>query len=158
MLCFPSHKRVHHIQVLKLTNYWNTGIILVKGGAMRSIFVWLLVLFILVSGVAFGKENVERRDPLLYGLASFVIPGLGQFIQGDTNKALTHFLVDVAIGVAGGYLALFTPYAFVTPVIAAAHLVWALYSAMDSYEMAVAYNKEHGFAQAGSPLFVMVTK
>jgi len=125
---------------------------------MRSICVWLLALFVLVSGVAFGKENVERRDPLLYGLASFVIPGLGQFLQGDTNKALTHFLVAIAIGVAGGYLAVFTPYAFVTPVIAAAHLVWALYSAMDSYEMAVAYNKEHGFSHARNPLFAMVTK
>lgn len=117
-----------------------------------------LVLCVLVPQVVMAKEAAEPRNPLLYGLASFIVPGLGQLLQGDTDKALTHFLIDVAIGVVGGYLAAFTPWGYVAPIAAAAHLVWAVYSAMDSYEMAVRYNEEHGFSHAKSPLFAMVTK
>lgn len=111
--------------------------------------VWLSLLVVLVlafSGFpATAKDAEGPRNPLLMGLASFVIPGLGQAIQGDLEKGLTHFLIDVAIGVAGGYLAYLTPYGFIAPVIVAGHLVWAVYSAVDSYQMAVEFNKAHGY-------------
>lgn len=114
---------------------------------VRAFFLCSL-LFVGVWGTVFtgtAKEIEGPRNPLLMGLASFVIPGLGQVIQGDLEKGLTHFLVDVAIGVAGGYLAWLTPYSFLSPVIVAAHLVWAVYSAVDSYQMAVEYNAAHGY-------------
>lgn len=111
-------------------------------------FVGLAVVLLALGFVGLptlAKDVEGPRNPLLMGLASFVVPGLGQVIQGDMEKGLTHFLIDVAIGVAGGYLAYLTPYGFITPVVVAAHLVWAIYSATDSYQMAVEYNKAHGY-------------
>jgi len=117
---------------------------------MRKTALLSLLVMVLVSSsfAAIAKDAEGPRNPLLMGLASFVIPGLGQAIQGDFEKGLTHFLIAVAIGVGGGYLAYLTPYGFITPVIVGAHLVWAIYSAVDSYQMAVEFNKTHGYSAA----------
>ena len=98
-----------------------------------------------LPGIA--AEEATPRDPLLMGVASFLVPGLGQFIQGDTDTALTHFLVALVIPVAGGYLAIASPAPSLVSVAAGiAQLSWAFYSATDSYKMAVEYNEEHGFS------------
>lgn len=117
---------------------------------MRRVVLLSLLATILVSFgfQAIAKDAEGPRNPLLMGLASFVVPGLGQVIQGDFEKGLTHFLIAVAIGVGGGYLAYLTPYGFIAPVIMGAHLVWAIYSAVDSYQMAVEFNKTRGYAVA----------
>ena len=105
----------------------------------------VMVGVLLVAGFAFAQDAAAPRDPMLMGVASFVVPGLGQFLQGDVNKAVTHFVVAVAISTAGFYLAWITP-APVYPLVGLATLGWAFYSAMDSYQMAVQYNQEHGFS------------
>jgi len=107
--------------------------------------VAMVVALGLVVAPAFAQHVATPRDPLLMGVASFVVPGLGQFLQGDVSKAVTHFVVAVAISTAGFYLAWLTP-APVYPLVGLATLGWALYSAMDSYQMAVEYNREHGFS------------
>ncbi|MCX7751056.1 MAG: hypothetical protein N2320_05940, partial [Candidatus Bipolaricaulota bacterium] len=59
--------------------------------------------------VALGVGAVGREEPnlvpLLHGLASFVVPGFGQYLNGEYEKALVHFGVAVGIGAVGGYLA-----------------------------------------------------
>ncbi len=103
----------------------------------------------LVAAVAlpvFGQLDTGPRDPLLMGVASFVVPGLGQALQGDFNKGLTHFLVAAAISVGGYYIAWYAPFPFALPLVGLAELGWAFYSAADSYQMAVEYNQEHGFS------------
>lgn len=106
----------------------------------------LLVAF-QVMGAAQEEEQVTPKNPLLYGLASFVVPGVGQFLNGETNKALTHFLLGVAIPVVGYYAAVASP----TPLLVisatgVAQLGWALFSAMDAYEVAKRFNETHGVA------------
>jgi len=89
------------------------------------------------------------RDPLVYGLASFLIPGLGQYLNGEPDKALVHFLVAVAIPTVGYYMAAITLnplLAYVTPL---AQLGWSIYSALDAYNVAKAYNEAHGFTSLG---------
>ncbi|MGY4707820.1 hypothetical protein ACVNPS_08765 [Candidatus Bipolaricaulota sp. J31] len=85
------------------------------------------------------------RDPLIHGLASFLIPGLGQYLNDEPDKALVHFLVAVAIPTVGYYVAAITlnPFlAYVTPI---AQLGWSIYSALDAYNVAKAYNEAQGF-------------
>lgn len=106
-----------------------------------------LLLAFQVIGAAQEEEQVSPKNPLLYGVASFVIPGSGQFLNGETNKALTHFLVAVAIPVVGYYAALASP----TPVLVGAaagvaQLGWAFLSAMDAYRVAQRFNEAHGLA------------
>ncbi len=110
----------------------------------------LVAVAVLLSGWAFlsgAAEAPKERNPLLMGLASFIIPGLGQFLQGDTDKALTHLLIGIAIPVVGSYLAVASPMpGLVYTATAIAHLSWAIYSGVDSYRMAVEYNEKHGFS------------
>jgi len=106
----------------------------------------LLMVFQL-TGIAQEEEQIAPKNPLLYGVASFVVPGAGQFLNGETNKALTHFLIAVAIPTVGYYAAFASPApGLVVGVTAVAQLGWALYSAMDAYNIAKQFNEEHGFA------------
>jgi hypothetical protein len=38
-----------------------------------------------------------KADPLLPGAASFLIPGLGQFLNGEDGKGLTHLLIAIVL-------------------------------------------------------------
>ena len=59
---------------------------------MRYGGLLLAVLSILLVGFgAMGEE--PSPTPLIRGVASFVIPGLGQYLNGEYEKALTHFVV-----------------------------------------------------------------
>lgn len=66
----------------------------------KRIFILLLigmVLLALLPTVGMAQERVQERDPLLYGLASFIIPGHGQYLNDEPGKALAHFIIAVAI-------------------------------------------------------------
>ncbi len=111
----------------------------------RVVLVAILVAGVLAAGGVPAMAQ-QPRDPLLYGLASFFVPGLGQALQGDLRTGLVHFGVAVAIPIAGGYLALVSPApAFVWAGVGLAQLGWTLNSAFHSYNMAVEYNRQHGF-------------
>ncbi|NIR14830.1 MAG: hypothetical protein GWN86_13135, partial [Desulfobacterales bacterium] len=56
-----------------------------RATAILMVGLVLLVAF-QVMGAAQEEEQVTPKNPLLYGLASFVIPGAGQFLNGETNK------------------------------------------------------------------------
>jgi len=86
--------------------------------------------------VGIAQENKEEKDPLLNGLASFVVPGLGQYLNGEPNKALSHFLIAVAIPVVCPLLFPSYPYLLSSSLCMLLQLGWHAYSAIDAYETA----------------------
>lgn len=75
--------------------------------------------------------QTQKLDPLLAAVASFVLPGLGQYLLGDQAKAVNHLLIYVGVWIVAIILAPFTVgISSVLPV------VWAIYSAYDAYQMA----------------------
>ncbi|MFO8033620.1 MAG: hypothetical protein R6U88_00485 [Candidatus Bipolaricaulota bacterium] len=114
----------------------------------RTILVVVLVAGLLGAvGMTGMAQQAQEREPLLYGLASFFVPGLGQALQGELETGLVHFGVGIAIPIAGSYLAMITPMpGLVWSAIGAVQLGWAVYSGFHSYDMAVDYNERHGFS------------
>lgn len=98
---------------------------------------------VVAAVVALGVGGLGRQEPnpipLIHGIASFAIPGLGQYLNGEYNKALVHFGVAVGIGVVGGYLAwvLPTPGFSLSWGVGLAYTAWALYSGWDAYTVAL---------------------
>jgi hypothetical protein len=86
--------------------------------------------------VGIAQESKEEKDPLLYGLASFVLPGLGQYLNNEPNKTLSHFLIAVAIPVVCPLLFSNYPYILSSSLCALLQLGWHAYSAIDAYETA----------------------
>lgn len=109
-------------------------------------FVLVLVLGAVSLVPLVGTAQEGPRDPLIHGLASFLVPGLGQYLNGEPDKALVHFLVAVAIPTAGYYLAVLTVNPFLAYAIPLLQLGWHVYSALDAYNVAQAYNEAHGFS------------
>ena len=102
---------------------------------MRYGGLLLAVLSILLVGFgAMGEE--PSPTPLIRGLASFVIPGLGQYLNGEYEKALTHFVVIVLVDVGTQYVGNLLP-SYPDWITGALHTLWALYSAVDAYQTAL---------------------
>lgn len=86
-----------------------------------------------------------RADPLLPGAASFLIPGLGQFFNGEDGKGFTHLMVALvlpsAVGLGAFLLAPVAPTLSYLLLLAAPalYLGWAVVSAMDAYQIADRY-------------------
>ncbi|NOX44375.1 MAG: hypothetical protein GXO72_01370 [Caldiserica bacterium] len=113
-------------------------------GKIAMPLVIILGALALFTPVAAAQEG--PRDPVVYGLASFLIPGLGQYLNGEPDKALVHFLVAVAIPTVGYYMAVITLNPFLAYVTPLAQLGWSIYSALDAYNVAKEYNRAHGFS------------
>lgn len=102
-----------------------------------------IAVVLLAALLAFGAMGWGRQEPnpipLIHGLASLAIPGLGQYLNEEYNKALTHFGVSVALVVGGGYMAAMLPHPGFSPywVVGLAHTLWALYSGWDAYQVAL---------------------
>ncbi len=113
----------------------------------KAILVAVLVAGLLgATGLLALGEEPQEREPLLYGLGSFFIPGLGQALQGEFQTGLLHFGVAVAIPTVGRFLAVASPSpALIWAGVGVANLGWAVYSGFHSYELAVEHNEQHGF-------------
>lgn len=107
-------------------------------GTMRYLVVLVLLVGLgLASGVtAFGQQE-PSLTPLIRGMASFVLPGFGQYLNGEYDKALTHFLVMVVLDVGTWYVANLLPYYPAYLITGGVHTLWALYSAVDAYQTAL---------------------
>ncbi|MBC7220479.1 hypothetical protein H5T55_03220 [Candidatus Bipolaricaulota bacterium] len=94
-----------------------------------------------VVGLSMGgwAQREPNPIPLIHGIASFAIPGLGQYLNAEYNKALVHFAVDVALIVGGGYLASMLPHPGFSLYwgVGLVHTLWALYSGWDAYTVAL---------------------
>ncbi len=92
------------------------------------------ILGCLLVGLFVPALAQESNEAWIPGLASFIIPGLGQLLNDQLDKALIHFGVDVAIYVAGFTLGGYIPYTWY--IVPAAHLAWAAFSGLDAYNVA----------------------
>ncbi len=104
---------------------------------MRRFTVALCVGALLL--VATFGASAQTNDALIPGLSSFVIPGLGQLLNDQMDKAIIHFGVSVAVWTLGFYGSIFLPpLAYATPALA---LAWHVFSGFDAYNVA----KDQGF-------------
>lgn len=97
-----------------------------------------LAVLAVLPEVGVAQERQEQVDPLLYGLASFVLPGLGQYLNGESGKALAHLLIAVAIPLVCDLVTYYT-FPFYYPryrICTLAYVGWAAYSAIDAYQTA----------------------
>jgi len=100
----------------------------------------VLVVGVVALCMLFVTLGVSAQDEWIPGLASFVLPGLGQLLNDQMDKAILHFGIDVALVVAGYYVGMFLPIGFYA--LPALHLGWAIYSGFDAYNVA----KDQGFS------------
>lgn len=120
------------------------GDTIVKKAIVASLIVASLLVVMTIS-VNAQEKNTEAWIP---GIASFLIPGLGQLLNDELDKAIVHFVVDIAIIAGGGYLAwmAYDPYQLFSnarfALLGLAHFAWSLYSGYDAYTVA----KETGFS------------
>lgn len=119
---------------------------------MRKRFIIILLLgMVLLAFLPTTAMAQEEREPLLYGLASFVLPGLGQYLNEEPGKAVSHFLIAVALPVLCYYINYTLPYRYpLYPVCGLLSLGWAAYSGIDAYETAKRFNEMHGFGLSPS--------
>ncbi|HAZ28080.1 TPA: hypothetical protein DCY67_05650 [Candidatus Acetothermia bacterium] len=102
-----------------------------------------IVAVVLVGLLAFGAAGLGREEPspvpLIHGFASLAIPGLGQYLNEEYDKALVHFGVSVALVIGGSYLAAILPHPGFSLYwgVGLAHTLWALYSGWDAYQVAL---------------------
>lgn len=105
---------------------------------MRKVWVLgALVLGLLVVGISAAAAS----DAWIPGVASLAIPGLGQLLNDQVDKALVHFVVGLGIGAIGygiGWYILPGAW-YLVPTL---YLAWSIYSAYDAYTVA----KDKGFS------------
>jgi hypothetical protein len=109
---------------------------------MRKLVVSLCVgVILLVSTVG---AVAQTNDAWIPGLASFVLPGVGQFINDEMDKAILHLGIVIGVDLLAYYAATLLPFTgmYSYPLIAAVHLAWGVYSGMDAYRVA----KDQGFS------------
>lgn len=111
-----------------------------------TLAVALLSALVLVSVSAEGamlqapedEAPTVRCDPFLNGLASLVIPGWGQWLNGERGQAVQHLAVWVGLGV-GAFLLQGTPASLLLGVGAS---LWNLYSAYNAFSTCVGMHEE----------------
>jgi hypothetical protein len=107
----------------------------------KAVMVLCLTMGLLLVSLGASAQNGPSQA-WIPGLASLVLPGLGQLLNDQMDKALVHFGVDVGILVIGYYATTLLPLGFPGfVVLPLAHLAWAVYSGYDAYTVA----KEQGF-------------
>lgn len=112
---------------------------------MLKRLVVVLVVVGLVAGLG-ASVSAARTETWIPGLASFLIPGLGQLLNDQVEKALVHFGVFAGIWVVGVTVNSLFFYGYYgyrgLPLVGLAHAAWAIYSGYDAYTVA----KEKGFS------------
>jgi len=115
---------------------------------MRGLIVTLCVgVILLVSTVG---AVAQTNDAWIPGLASLVLPGLGQFINDQTDKAILHLGIAIALDVGAYYVAALLPFSYYTyPLVGLVHLAWGVYSGLDAYDVAKAQGFRLGLVENG---------
>jgi len=113
---------------------------------MQKVLISLILMVSLLMIMATGAfaQAATKSDAWVPGLASFIIPGLGQLLNDQMDKAIIHFGVAVAISVGGSLISstlLYNGFWYGYSLTAAAYLVWSVYSGLDAYNVA----KDTGF-------------
>ena len=107
-----------------------------------------LVVLVVVGGVLVGMAvgaSAQPTEAWIPGLASFLIPGIGQFLNGEITKGIVHLIVGTAIPLAGGVVVAALPSVYQGAgigMVGIATLAYRLYSGYDAYTVA----EERGFS------------
>jgi len=113
---------------------------------MNRLLIVVAVLLSLGGVLTVGgfAQTTGPSDAWIPGLASLCVPGFGQLLNDEVDKAIIHFGVFIAIDI--GILVLFPwhyyGYSYRSYVFGLAHLAWAIYSGLDAYNIA----KDTGFS------------
>ena len=106
----------------------------------KRVGVVCVVLSLLV--LTFGAA-AQPDQAWIPGVASLVLPGLGQFLNDEVDKAFLHLGVAIALDIGAYYVAMLLPFSYYSyPLVGLVHLAWGIYSGLDAYNVA----KEHGFS------------
>ncbi|MFP4135731.1 MAG: hypothetical protein ACLFN7_01845 [Candidatus Acetothermia bacterium] len=102
--------------------------------ATSRIVGMLVITALILSTMASTGTAQNDMSAIVPAIASFFIPGSGQLINDQPNKALTHFVVGVGISSIYYFPAINTSpmNRLVVPV----YLAWSGYSAYDAYHVA----------------------
>ena len=112
-------------------------------------FMIALCVGVLLLVTTFGA-SAQNNDAWIPGLASFVLPGFGQFLNDQIDKAILHFGIAVALDVGAYYVATLLPFSYYTyPLVGLVHLVWGAYSGLDAYRVAKDQGFRIGFVDEG---------
>ncbi len=90
----------------------------------------LFLGFAPVASAQTTQPTVSKCDPFINALASFVIPGWGQWLNGQRHKAMTFFGVAAALDVAT--ILLRSEIAMLTGIASA---VWGIYAGWDAFSV-----------------------
>lgn len=85
-------------------------------------------------------EAVEANNPVIHLVASFFVPGLGSYLNGDTQRGLVIFAAYLASWI-GYALLVWILVGFLFLPVAAAIWVFGMY---DAYRGAESWNTRHG--------------
>lgn len=98
-------------------------------------FIVAGLLITSIGGQSFARDGISPAVP---AIASFILPGVGQFINNQPNKAITHFLVGALIysGYTYTYFGGSTTYYAYYNLLPVLNLAWSGYSAYDAYQVA----------------------
>jgi hypothetical protein len=111
----------------------------------------VIVVLLIVLGLGISSLAADCRlksDPLIPGIGSLIIPGVGQVLNGEDVKGLTHLVVAVALPsvilIASNLLYPMAPsiagvLSLAAPLL---YLGWAVNSAVDAYQ--VSLSRCHG--------------
>jgi len=91
--------------------------------------------------LTFGA-SAQPNQAWIPGVASLALPGLGQFLNDEIDKAFLHLGIAIALDVGAYYAAALLPFSYYSyPLVGLVHLAWEIYSGLDAYNVA----KEQGF-------------
>ncbi len=102
----------------------------------KSVGVACLVISLLAVAVGASAQPNEAWIP---GVASLILPGLGQFLNDEMDKAFLHLGIAIALDIGAYYVAALLPFSYYSyPIVGLVHLAWGIYSAFDAYDVAKA--------------------
>lgn len=105
------------------------------------VIVSIAVSLLIVMTVSVSAQD-EEAGPLIPAVASVIIPGAGQLLNGEVNKAILHFALDIANWTTWALLGSIPTPIPIGYLSAVAALGLRAYSGYDAYTVA----KETGFS------------
>jgi hypothetical protein len=123
---------------------------------MKARFVGAVILVSMIALIVSGvPTHAASSDAWVPGLASFLIPGLGQLLNDQVDKAIVHFGVGVAISLGGSLASttlFYSGFYYGYHIVGAAYLAWSFYSGIDAYNVAKKQGFSLGMTQDGLTL------
>ncbi len=115
----------------------------------KAMVVLVIAVGVLVGTVMSVSAQDEEVGPFIPAIASFILPGFGQLLNGEINKAIVHFGIEAAIWTTA---VLLSELRIPIPVTGAALLGLRVFSAYDAYTVAERRGFSLGLTEDGLTL------